>query len=67
MLFRSEPGNFLTEAELRGKFHGLADAVLGEAAARGLADAVLDLVNAPSVEAMLARGARDVPARLAGE
>ena len=64
---KGEPGNFLTEAELRGKFHGLADAALGEAAARGLADAVLDLANAPSVEAMLARGARDVPARLAGE
>ena len=26
---KGEPENFLTEAELRAKFHGLADAVLG--------------------------------------
>ncbi len=43
---KGEPGNFLTEAELRAKFHGLADAVLGAERARQLADAVLSLDRA---------------------
>ena len=38
---KGEPANFLTEAELRAKFAGLADAVLGADRAARLADAVL--------------------------
>lgn len=40
---KGEPSNFLTENELRAKFHGLTDAVLGEDQAARLADAVLGL------------------------
>jgi 2-methylcitrate dehydratase PrpD len=40
---KGEPANFLTEAELRRKFAGLADAVLGADVAARLADAVLHL------------------------
>ena len=44
---KGEPENFLTENELRSKFSGLADAVLGADAAGQLADAVgrLDRLN----------------------
>lgn len=38
---KGEPGNFLSEGELRAKFSGLADSVLGSAPAGRLADAVL--------------------------
>ena len=38
---KGEPSNFLTEAELRAKFAGLTDAVLGAERAARLADAVL--------------------------
>ena len=38
---KGEPSNFLTEVELRGKFTGLADTVLGAERAGRLADAVL--------------------------
>lgn len=37
---KGEPSNFLTENELRAKFSGLADAVLGEARAADLADRI---------------------------
>jgi 2-methylcitrate dehydratase PrpD len=40
---RGEPANFLTEAELRAKFFGLVNVVLGAEAARGLADTVLNI------------------------
>ncbi|MBI0435263.1 MmgE/PrpD family protein [Roseomonas sp. KE0001] len=44
---KGEPDNFLTEAELRAKFSGLADAVLGPQAAGALADTIsgLDRLN----------------------
>ena len=63
---KGEPSNFLTEAELRGKFSGLADAVLGEERAGRLADSVL-AIDATAEIASLARAASPVPARLAGE
>ncbi len=64
---KGEPANFLTEAELRAKFHGLADAVLGPQRAADLADAVLNLGAAADVNTMM-RLAVPVPvARLAGE
>lgn len=44
---KGEPENFLTEAELRAKFSGLADAVLGREAAAALAETIggLDRLN----------------------
>src|SRR6201999_2089545 len=38
---KGEPSNFLTEAELRAKFAGLTDAILGAERTARLADAVL--------------------------
>ena len=64
---KGEPDNFLSEAELRAKFHGLADAVLGPDRAALLADAVLGLDRAPDVNGLMRLGAPMVPARLAGE
>ena len=64
---KGEPENFLTEAELRAKFHGLADAVLGADRAALLADAVLGLDRAPDVNGLMRLGAPMVAARLAGE
>jgi 2-methylcitrate dehydratase PrpD len=64
---KGEPGNFLTEAELRAKFHGLADAVLGAERAAQLADAVLGLDRAADVHAMMRLGAPLLAARMAGE
>jgi 2-methylcitrate dehydratase PrpD len=64
---KGEPGNFLTEAELRAKFHGLADAVLGAERAALLADAVVGLDRAADVHAMMRLGAPLMAARLAGE
>jgi 2-methylcitrate dehydratase PrpD len=63
---KGEPSNFLTEAELRGKFAGLADAVLGAERAGRLADTVL-AIDATAEIASLARAAAPMPARLAGE
>jgi hypothetical protein len=63
---KGEPSNFLTEAELRGKFTGLADAVLGAERAGRLADAVL-AIDATAKIASLARAASPMPARLARE
>ena len=56
-----------TEAELRAKFHGLADAVLGADRAKLLADAVIGLDRAADVHGMLRLGAPMMAARLAGE
>jgi 2-methylcitrate dehydratase PrpD len=64
---KGEPGNFLTEAELRAKFHGLADAVLGAERAGQLADAVVGLDRAADVHGMMRLGAPMMAARLAGE
>jgi 2-methylcitrate dehydratase PrpD len=64
---KGEPGNFLTEAELMAKYHGLADAVLGAERAANLADAVLALHQAPGVAAMLRLAVPALAARLAGE
>jgi 2-methylcitrate dehydratase PrpD len=64
---KGEPSNFLTEAELRAKFHGLADAVLGAGQAAALADAVLSLERAPDANGLLRLGAPMLSARLVGE
>ncbi|HYZ32121.1 MAG TPA: MmgE/PrpD family protein [Crenalkalicoccus sp.] len=64
---KGEPANFLAEDELRGKFHGLANAVLGEERAAALADAVLALDRAPDVHGLMRLGTPMLAARLAGE
>ncbi|NOG73378.1 MmgE/PrpD family protein [Roseicella sp. DB1501] len=64
---KGEPDNFLTEAELRAKFHGLADAVLGAERAAQLADAVIGLEKAADVNGLMRLGAPMMAARLAGE
>jgi 2-methylcitrate dehydratase PrpD len=40
---KGEPGNFLGEAELRGKFAGLTEAILGPESSAALASALLDI------------------------
>ncbi|MDO9708628.1 MmgE/PrpD family protein [Paracraurococcus lichenis] len=64
---KGEPENFLTEAELRAKFHGLADAVLGRERATQLADAAVNLDRAGDVNGLMRLGAPMMAARLAGE
>ncbi|MGH7042970.1 MAG: MmgE/PrpD family protein, partial [Acetobacteraceae bacterium] len=64
---KGEPANFLTEAELRGKFHGLADAVLGAERAARLADAVLGVARAGDVSALMRLATPLAATRLAGE
>ncbi len=64
---KGEPDNFLTEEELRAKFHGLADAVLGGERAARLANAIHALGGAPDVSAVLRHASPVMAARLAGE
>ena len=64
---KGEPANFLTEAELRGKFAGLADAVLGAERAARLADAVLAIDRAQDVSSLMRLAAPTIATRLAGE
>ncbi|MBY0338528.1 MAG: MmgE/PrpD family protein [Acetobacteraceae bacterium] len=64
---KGEPENFLSEGELRAKFHGLADAVLGAERAAQLADAIVTLAGAADVHGMMRLGAPLMAARLAGE
>ncbi len=64
---KGEPTNFLTEAELRAKFHGLADAVLGADQASRLADAVLAIHQSNAVGALTSHSIPPAPVRLAGE
>ena len=63
---KGEPSNFLTEAELRAKFAGLAAAVLGAERAGRLADAVLAIDTTAEVAGLM-RAAAPMPTRLAGE
>ncbi|HEY7579722.1 MAG TPA: MmgE/PrpD family protein, partial [Acetobacteraceae bacterium] len=64
---KGEPGNFLTEAELRAKFTGLTEAVLGAQRSARLADAVLAIDGAPDVAGLMRLAAPLMSARLAGE
>ncbi|MFG1934139.1 MmgE/PrpD family protein [Mycobacterium sp. NPDC048908] len=50
---RGTPGNRLSDDELRDKFHGLVDGVVGRDQAERLADAVFGLAEGGAVEAML--------------
>lgn len=64
---KGEPSNFLSEPELRAKFAGLADAVLGADRAAILADAVLAIDRTPDVASLVRLAAPLMPVRLAGE
>jgi 2-methylcitrate dehydratase PrpD len=64
---KGEPANFLTESELRAKFAGLADAVLGAERSATLADAVLALDATQDVSSLMRLATPLMPARLAGE
>jgi 2-methylcitrate dehydratase PrpD len=64
---KGEPANFLSEAELRAKFAGLTDAVLGADRAARLADAVLAIDTVSDVASLMRQTAPLLPARLAGE
>ena len=50
---RGTPGNRLTDDELREKFHGLADDVIGRDRAEKLADAAFSLKKSGGIEEML--------------
>ena len=50
---RGTPGNRLTDVELKDKFHGLADNVIGRERAERLVDAAFSLKTTGGVEAML--------------
>jgi hypothetical protein len=54
---KGEPANFPDEAELRAKFAGLADAVLGAGPAAALAEEVLRLDRLHDVSTVLQRAA----------
>ncbi|GAC1490515.1 MAG: MmgE/PrpD family protein [Acetobacteraceae bacterium] len=64
---KGEPTNFLTDAELRAKFNGLAAPVLGEERTHYLADSVLALDSAPNLAALTRLAAPTIGARLAGD
>ena len=64
---KGEPGNFLSEAELRGKFAGLTDAVLGAERAATLANALLAIDSTGSISGLMRHAAPLMAARLAGE
>jgi 2-methylcitrate dehydratase PrpD len=49
---RGTPGNRLTDDELREKFHGLADGMLGRERAQRLADSVFALADGGDVGAL---------------
>ena len=49
---KGEPSNFLTEAELRAKFAGLTEAMLGVAGSAALADAVLRIDRTADVSSL---------------
>jgi 2-methylcitrate dehydratase PrpD len=51
---RGTPGNRLTDDELREKFYGLADDVLGRERAERLADATFALRDGGDVDGLLA-------------
>jgi 2-methylcitrate dehydratase PrpD len=64
---KGEPDNFLTEGELRAKFAGLTDAVLGEAQSARLADAVLAINQTNNVAGLVPLSVPATVVRLAGE
>ena len=64
---KGEPANFLSEDELRAKFAGLTDAVLGADRAAALATALLAINTTADVSGLMRLAAPLMSARLAGE
>jgi 2-methylcitrate dehydratase PrpD len=64
---KGEPTNFLSETELRAKFAGLTDSVLGAERAEALASAVLAIDQTSDVSSLIRLAAPLMSARLAGE
>ncbi len=64
---KGEPSNFLSEAELRAKFAGLTDGVLGADRAAALAGAVLAIDTTADVSSLMRLASPLIAARLAGE
>jgi 2-methylcitrate dehydratase PrpD len=64
---KGEPSNFLTEVELRAKFSGLTDAILGAGRAAALAETVLAIDTTADVSTLMRQAAPLLDARLAGE
>ncbi len=64
---KGEPGNFLTEAELRAKFAGLTDAILDSDRARRLAEAALSVESMPDISALICSGTPRTSLQAAGE
>jgi len=64
---KGEPGNFLTEQELRAKYDGLADAVLGPQRSAALADAVLAIDRTDNLAPLMHLSSPPAAVRLAGE
>lgn len=64
---KGEPSNFLTEAELRAKFSGLVEAILGAERTAALADALVGLDGAAAVSPLFRLASPVMTARLAGD
>ena len=64
---KGEPGNFLTEVELKAKFFGLTNAVLGPDRALALSEAVLAIHTAADVSSLSHHAMPLTAARMAGE
>jgi len=64
---KGEPTNFLTAPELRAKFAGLTDAVLGTDRAARLADAVLAIDTTADIASLMRLAAPLMSVRLAGD
>jgi 2-methylcitrate dehydratase PrpD len=64
---KGEPGNFLSEAELRTKFAGLTEAVLGVGRSAALADAVLRIDTTADISSLMRLASPLMAAQLAGD
>jgi len=64
---KGEPSNFLSEVELRAKFAGLTNAILGIDRGARLADAVLAIDTTADVASLMRLAAPLMSARLAGD
>ena len=64
---KGEPSNFLTENELKAKFRGLTDAILGEERAGKLADAVLAIDKSNDISGLARLAVATTSVRMAGE
>jgi hypothetical protein len=64
---KGEPSNFLTEMELKTKFFGLTNSVLGPDRASALAASVLAIDTTADISALMRHATPLTAARMAGE